>query len=137
MKSLELQTFDAWLEAYGRASRENDAQASTALFARNARYYETPFDEPMIGREAIRTYWEIGAQRLKDKESAYEILSMRDNLGIARWQARFTDIASGRRLALDCVLLVEFDENDLCSVFREWWHVKPLEDKTDNRETKS
>jgi ketosteroid isomerase-like protein len=131
MKALELETFNAWLETYGRASRENDAQASAALFAPNAHYYETPFDEPMIGRDAIRKYWEMGAQRLKDKESTYEILSIRGNTGIARWQSRFTDFASGRRLALDCLFLVEFDENDLCRVFREWWHVKPLEDKTD------
>ena len=129
MKALELETFNAWLATYGRASRENDAQASAALFARNAHYYETPFDEPMIGRDAIRKYWEMGARRLKDKESTYEILSIRDNTGIARWQSHFTDIASGRRLALDCLFLVEFDENDLCRVFREWWHAKPLEHK--------
>jgi hypothetical protein len=30
---------------------------------------------------------------------------MRDNLGIARWQAKFTYVAIGRRAALDCVLL--------------------------------
>lgn len=126
MKPLRLEIFDAWLEAYGRASRENDSRASAELFAQNAAYYETPFDEPMIGRDAIRKYWEIGAQTLTDKASTYEILSVKGNLGIARWQSSFTDIASGKRLALDCLFLVEFDDNDLCSSFREWWHLKNL-----------
>ena len=127
MKRLTLETFSSWLEAYGRASIQNDPQASAELFASNAEYYETPFDEPMIGRNAIRKYWEIGAKTLKDKDASYEVLSVKDNLGIARWQSKFTDVNSGKRLVMDCVFLVEFDNNENCSVFREWWHIKNLD----------
>ena len=123
MKSLTQEVFQAWMESYVKASRENNPQASAESFAGNAKYYETPFDEPMIGRDAIYQYWSQGAQRFKDKESSYEIISMEDNLGIARWQSQFTAINSGKRLRLDCLFLVEFDENGLCSVFREWWHI--------------
>jgi len=124
MKSLTLEIFNTWLEAYSRASAEDDPQASAELFARNAEYYETPFDEPMIGRDAIHKYWEMGAKSFKDKESIYEILSVKDNLGIARWQSKFTDSRSGKRFALDCLFLVEFDNNDKCKLFREWWHLR-------------
>lgn len=127
MKRLTLETFSSWLEAYGRASIQNDPQASAELFASNAEYYETPFDEPMIGRNAIRKYWEIGAKTLKDKDASYEVLSVKDNLGIARWQSKFTDVNSGKRLVMDCVFLIEFDNNEKCSVFREWWHIKNLD----------
>lgn len=127
MKPLNLETFNAWLEMYGKASAENDSQASAVLFAPNAKYYETPFDEPMVGRNAIYKYWRLGAQSFKDKESSYEILSVKDNLGIARWQSRFTDIKSGRRFALDCLFLVEFDQNDKCRLFREWWHLREVD----------
>ena len=127
MKPLTMETFKVWLESYGRASRENDPQASANLFAEDARYYETPFDKPMIGRDAIHKYWEKGAQNLKDKESSYEAFSVQGNLGIARWQSRFTVIESGKRLALDCIFLVLFDENDKCTEFREWWHIKTLD----------
>ena len=127
MKPLTQEVFQAWMESYSKASRENDPQASADLFARNAKYYETPFDDPMIGRDTIRKYWEIGAQTLKEKEASYEVLSVSDNLGIARWQSKFTDVNSGKRLALDCVFLVEFDDNDKCSVFREWWHIRNLD----------
>jgi len=123
MKIMTLDTFEQWMEAYGKASKENDASASSKLFAPGAKYYETPFDEPMIGRDAIYQYWNQGAQRFKDKESSYEIISLKDQLGIARWQSQFTAINSGKRLRLDCLFLVEFDENGLCSVFREWWHI--------------
>jgi hypothetical protein len=78
----------------------------------------------MIGRGAIYEYWNKGAQGLKDKISFHEILALKDSIGIARWQSRFTVIESGKRFALDCVFVVEFNEADLCQTFREWWHVR-------------
>jgi len=129
MKALTLETFSSWLEAYSRASIQGDHQASAELFARNAKYYETPFDDPMIGRDAIQKYWETGARTLKDKEANYQVVSVKDNLGIAGWSSKFTDVKSGKRLALDCLFLVEFDEHFKCRVFREWWHIKTLDSK--------
>jgi len=126
MKPLTIDAFGKWLESYGKASKKNDAKASSELFALDARYYETPFDDPMIGRDAIYQYWSKGAQTLKDKESFYEIITVKEDLGIARWQSKFTVINSGNRLALDCLFLVEFDESGLCSVFREWWHIHTM-----------
>lgn len=124
MYALTHEHFRRWLTVYGKASEENDPQASTDLFAQDARYYESPFDEPMIGREAIFAYWHKGAQTLMDKISCHEILAVRDNIGIARWQSRFTVIESGKRLALDCLFVVEFDDDGLCQIFREWWHIR-------------
>ena len=127
MKTLTLDIFTTWLESYGRASQENDAKASSELFASDARYYETPFAEPIVGRQAIYHYWLKGARTLKDKESTFEVLSVKDRLGIARWRSQFTAIQSGKRLALDCLFLVAFDEDGLCSEFREWWHIQTLD----------
>jgi ketosteroid isomerase-like protein len=112
------------MTAYGRASAENDPQASANLFAENARYHENPFDEPITGRTAIYEYWDKGARNLKDKESTFEILSVQENRGIAHWQSKFTVTESGKRLALDCLFVVEFDDEGLCQSFREWWHIR-------------
>lgn len=122
MASITLDGFKMWLDMYGTASRENDPKASTELFTRDAEYYETPFDDPMVGEEAIYQYWSEGAKNLKDKESSFEILAVKRNLGIARWRSNFVNVNSGNRVALDCVFLVEFDEHEKCRVFREWWH---------------
>lgn len=131
---LTLNAFKTWMDMYGKASAENDPQASADLFSLNARYYETPFTEPLAGREAIYQYWAKGAQTLKDKTSSYEILAVKDNLGIARWQANFTVVESGKRLALDCVFLAEFDDNQKCSIFREWWHLREI--NTEEKQTR-
>lgn len=125
--------FGEWLEQYGRASAANDPQASAELFTQDAEYYETPFDPPLIGREAIYRYWERGAQTLKDKDSAYEVLAVQDGRGLARWRAQFTVSQTGRRMALDCAFLVEFDETGRCRVFREWWHLQTLNTGPDEK----
>lgn len=46
------------------------------------------------------------------------------NIGAKARKSKFTVIQSGERLALDCLFLIEFDENGKCSVFREWWHLR-------------
>ena len=90
--TLTFERFTAWMTEYSHASAENDPQASAELFTQNAAYYETPFAAPMIGREAIYEYWKKGVHNLKDKESSFEILAVKDNLGITRWQSQFTVI---------------------------------------------
>lgn len=111
MKPLTSEAFNQWVNAYGRASMENDAKASAELFSPGAKYYETPFDEPLVGRKAIYQYWLSAAKALKDKRPTYEIISVRNNIGTARWRSEFTVTESGRRFALDCLFLVEFDEH--------------------------
>ena len=125
MDTLTHEHFSQWLESYGRASVENDPSASASLFTQDARYFESPFDDPIEGRDAIYTYWLRGAQSLKDKETAFDILAITGRLGIARWKASFTTIDSSKRIALDCLFVAEFSEDGLCETFREWWHAVP------------
>lgn len=125
MIALTAATFDRWLAAYGQASADDDPLASASLFSPDARYYESPFDEPLTGRRAIYDYWAAGGQNLTDKSSTHEILAVSANLGIARWRSRFVVRATGAALALDCIFLAEFDDDGLCCCFREWWHSRP------------
>jgi len=49
--------FAFWLRAYGDAWEAKSATGAARLFAPGARYWETPLDEPLQGREAIAAYW--------------------------------------------------------------------------------
>jgi hypothetical protein len=122
MMPLTATAFAQWLAAYGQASAADDPLASARLFSEDARYYESPFDAPLVGRRAIYDYWAAGAQNLTGKSSTGKILAVRDNLGIARWRSRFVVRATGAAVALDCIFLAEFDAAGLCYCFREWWH---------------
>ena len=126
MSKISLDSFQEWMDAYGEASRKNNPQASADLFTLDAKYFESPFTAPIVGQDAILQYWEKGARNLRDKASVYQILSIDGNLGMARWQANYVDVNSGNHIALDCIFMVEFDGNQKCRVFREWWHSQVL-----------
>jgi hypothetical protein len=124
---MTIEQFERWLKGYGEAWESGDPHLAVELFADDARYFETPFDEPMIGRQAIYSYWTEGAnQTQRDVQFTYRILSLKQNLGIAHWEAKFVRIPSDRQVELDGVLLVEFDEDGQCTVFREWWHHREI-----------
>ena len=132
MKSLTLSSFKTWMDLYGKASQYSDPKAAAELFTQDAEYYETPFDEPLIGREAIYRYWSEASQNLKDVHFSYEILAVRGNRGVALWQGRFINSVSGKQSVLDGVFLVEFDEPGQCRLFREWWHSKSIDARPNN-----
>ena len=120
---LDETSFDSWLRNYGRCWEAGDSTGIRELFAEGAKYYETPFDEPMIGLDAIEQYWKDGAEQAqKEVKFRYASTLVRENTGVARWQASFVRVPSGVLVELDGFLEAEFNENGQCTSFREWWH---------------
>ncbi|CAN5836463.1 hypothetical protein BH23ACT10_BH23ACT10_22980 [soil metagenome] len=117
------QSFDMWLEAYGRAWIDGDPEAVVQLFTKDAAYFETPFDPPMIGHDTIRTYWHEGAELgQRDVRFSHDVVAVEADVAIARWHAVFVRTDDGTVVELDGVLLAEFDDAGRCRQFREWWH---------------
>ena len=114
--------FKGWLDAYGRAWETGDPEAATELFAEDAVYHETPFDEPMRGRAEILDYWSDVPRYQDDIRFSYEVLAVSEGEGIARWSARFVRLPARTPIRLDGVLLAKLDVAGRCTEFREWWH---------------
>lgn len=114
--------FEGWLGRYGRAWEGRDPNAAAALFDEAAEYYETPFEPPFRGREEIRRYWSDATSAQGDIAFSHEALAFAANTGVAHWSAEFRRTPTGRRVRLDGVFVLTFDEAGLCSVLREWWH---------------
>jgi len=117
-------TFKSWLDAYGRAWETRDPAAAADLFTEDATYQETPFTEPVRGRPAIHEYWRQATQSQCDVRFGYEILSVAEDRGIARWWVSFTVPAQAQQvqIKLDGIFLVVMAEGNRCKDFREWWH---------------
>jgi hypothetical protein len=113
---------DQWLERYGRAWADRNPLAAKGLFSPGAEYHETPFDPPFIGREAIGEYWADVPRSQADITFQSRVLAVFDRTGIAHWHAAFTRVPSGRRVELDGVFVLTFDEGGSCTELREWWH---------------
>jgi len=112
----------AWLDGYGAAWEERDPEAVIRLFAEDTTYQETPFSQPMRGRDAIRQYWSRAVAAYQEQvRFGCEILAVSGLTAIAHWWASFVRISSKTRVSLDGVFLLTFDEAGLCRELREWW----------------
>ena len=118
------ETFDSWLQAYGRAWESKDPAAAAELFSDDATYRETPFDEPARGRESIAEYWARVTARQEAIRFCHEVLMVAGDMGIARWWASFRRIRSGTPVELDGVFVIRMDADGRCEEFREWWHLR-------------
>ncbi len=123
MNQNPIDRFKTWLEAYGNAWRTGDPAAAVKLFSQDARYEETPFDVPIVGRDAIHRYWLEGANRSqRDVAFSFQIITVQGSTGTARWQAKFIRVPSGTLVELDGVLIAGFSGKGTCIRFQEWWH---------------
>jgi len=122
MSNFGLSKFESWLNEYGRAWETGNPTLAVQLFSADALYHEVPFDEPMLGQEAIRKYWEEGADTQTDIHFAYTILAITEETGIAHWKASFTRLPSRNHVKLDGILTAQLNERGECMAFREWWH---------------
>ena len=116
------ESLKSWLDAYGRAWETRDPEAVIELFTEDATYQETPFSEPMRGRQAIHEYWAEKVARSQEQVSfGCEILAAAGDAGIAHWWASFVRTRSRTRVKLDGIFLLSFDSPDRCRALREWW----------------
>jgi uncharacterized protein (TIGR02246 family) len=119
---LNPESLRTWLDSYGSAWEERDPEAVIRLFAEDATYQETPFSQPMRGREAIRQYWSKAVVAYQEQvRFAFEVLAITEVTAIAHWWASFVRISSKTRASLDGVFLLTFDAAGLCRELREWW----------------
>ena len=121
---MDQETFKRWLDAYGRAWEARDPAAAAALFAPDARYHWTPFGEPKRGRAGIAQAWQEATSRQYHIRFRYEILAVKGSQGIAHWWTSLVRAATNQPVRIDGILLVTFNSENLCEMFREWWHAE-------------
>jgi hypothetical protein len=119
---MDRETFNHWLGSYGSAWTRRDPEAAASLYAHDATYQVTPFNEPLRGRAAIYEYWASVAKTEEEIQFNYEILAVTAEQGIARWWASFVRVPPGLETKLDGIFLISLDSEGRCRSLREWWH---------------
>ena len=107
-----------WLDAYGAAWESGDADAAAALFGANASYRESPYADPVVGRDAIRSSWAAARAAESDVEFESEILSVSGMTAVARWSASFG--ADAEPAGIDGIFVLEFEADGTVGSLREW-----------------
>lgn len=115
---MERRDFRDWIERYEAAWREPGTQELAGLFATDATYRTSPYEEAFEGLEAIEAMWE------REREDSDETFSMRssilaveDSTGVVRVEVDYGDpvVQSYRDL-----WVIELREDGRARSFEEW-----------------
>jgi hypothetical protein len=111
-----------WLDAYGRAWEERDAEAAALLFTEDALYQWGPFGRRLRGRVMIREAWAEAVEGWENIDFGYEVLTASARGGIARWWCSGDHPERGVRSRDEGIFRLAFDEGGLCRNFEEWFN---------------
>ena len=97
---------EAWVEEYGRAWREKDADAVVGLFTEDAEYRSGPFREPSVGSAGTREYWTRATSTQEDADVRMGTPIVAGDRVAVEWWATMRD--DGQEITLPGCLLLRF-----------------------------
>jgi SnoaL-like domain len=117
-------TVEDWIEAYERAWRMAGTDSLGGLFAEDASYRMSPYEEPVRGLAAIGELWEqerVGPD--EGFEMRYEVVAVDGDTAVARIAV---DYATGTQYR--DLWVIGFAPDGRCREFEEWpfWPGQPL-----------
>lgn len=112
--------FQRWLDDYVAAWRTYEPDAVGALFAEDARYRYHPWDDPLVGRDAIVESWLAEPDESGSWDARYEPWALEDDRAVAVGVSRYfgTDRETVER-EYHNVFLCHFDAEGRCTDFTE------------------
>ncbi len=116
---------EKWLTAYGDAWERLDADAAAELFSEDATYQWGPFEEPMRGRETIRSRWQETVAQQGEVDFEHEVLAVVDDRAIAEWRCVLTVPSADMTLEMVGIFDIALEDGS-CTRFNEWWNDRQL-----------
>ena len=112
-----------WLEAYMRAWEAYAPDAIGDLFTADATYSFHPYDEPVVGRQAIVAAWLKGADAPGTYEANYKPIAIDGDVAVVNGRSRYFKDSSRSELTRewDNIFVIQFDKDGRCRTFREWY----------------
>jgi ketosteroid isomerase-like protein len=105
----------AWVERYEQAWRDEDLDAVGELFTADARYRPSPYEEPILGLEAIRAFW------IDDDGEVFtmtaEPVAVDDPVAVVRVEVHYGDPV---RQEYRDLWVMRFTEDGRVEEFEEW-----------------
>ncbi len=116
-------SIDEWVERYRQAWIDADARAVTKLFTPDGSYRDNIFEEPHVGTESIEAYW-IGVTAPQSHAAVAMGKPFVDGsrVTVEFWTNMLVD---GDPVTLPGCLLLQFDDDGLCTSLREYWIFQP------------
>ena len=114
-----------WVAGYERAWRTAGTAGLSALFAADATYLHSPYEEPVLGIEAIGTMWDDDREGPDEVFTlSTEIVAVEGDTAVVRAEVRYGEPIHQEYRDL---WLIRFDADGRCVWFEEWpyWPGRP------------
>jgi hypothetical protein len=134
---MDRETAQAWLDRYVAAWKSYDREDVAALFAPTVQYRYHPYDEPIVGVDAVVNSWlgESGPDgaSTRDEPGTYDArytpYAVDGDLVVASGTSVYQDHPDGPvRHTFDNCFLVRFDPEGRCLEFTEFYMERPVGD---------
>ena len=124
-----------WLDRYVAAWRSYDRDEVAALFADDVAYRYHPYDEPVVGRDAVVAAW-LGEGEVSDAASArdvpdtygahYEPVAVDGDTVVATGRSTYRETPGGpvTEVFHNC-FVIRFDADGRCREFTEYFIKQP------------
>jgi uncharacterized protein (TIGR02246 family) len=109
---------EAWVAAYERAWRTAGAERLRDLFAEDATYRMSPYEEPATGLEEIAALWEREREGPDEPfEMRHEVVAVEGDTAVVRVEVQY---GGPGRLQYRDLWVVRFAADGRCREFEEW-----------------
>lgn len=128
-----------WLDAYVEAWRTYDPTQIRALFSEDVAYRYHPYDEPVVGADAVVASWlgEPNADGASSRDApgtfdaSYAPVAIDGGNVVARGSSRYRNEPGGPVVRIyDNCFLMRFDDEGRCREFTEFYTRRPSPDAT-------
>jgi hypothetical protein len=131
---MDHKTAQEWLDRYVDAWRSYDPPEIAALFSEDVAYRYHPYDEPLVGRDAVVASW-LGDSASADAstrdapgtyEAEYSPVAVEGDTVVATGTSRYREVAGGPvvRTYANCFVM-RFDGVGRCRDFTEYYLRRP------------
>ena len=118
---MTLSDVQAWLDRYVAAWRSYDEAAIRELFAPDATYAYSPYEEPLQGRDAIVASWLADPDEPASWEASYAPSLVEGRRATAKGETRYLESGD----VFSNLFELEFDAEGRCTGFVEWYIKHP------------
>jgi ketosteroid isomerase-like protein len=131
---MDQKTAQAWLDQYVNAWKSYDPDDISALFSEDVTYRYHPYDDPIIGRQAVVASW-LGEDVSSDAssrdaagtyEAEYTPIAVDGDTVVATGTSRYREQRGGPivRVYENCFVM-RFDDEGRCREFTEYYMRRP------------
>ncbi len=125
--ALDRDAVTGWLHRYIEAWERYDPAAIGDLFTEDAEYRYHPWDDPLVGREAIVADWLADRDAAGSWRASYEPYAVDADRAVAMGWSRYLNEDGSIEKEYRNIYLLEFGGDGRCSSFTEFFMKVPAE----------